>query len=222
MIGDNLIESKLQKILGLLGLATGIIIVYFIAVIASSNILILLGIDGDSLFHFILSIVLTSIIVFIGTLIIHFIFQKVPFLNESKFHAYFSGVHLIFIYISGLIAVLSILKPVLLEYSFVDKGIDSNVVGIFVMIFFIIITNYNFYTEIVIANKFSFFQSNSQGAIISIPSLYNFIAISTMAIMFARFFFIKELDGVFLITSIILNTPILIRIFLERKKLLKN
>ena len=200
---DSIIEN-IKKIFILFGFATLVFFTYWLALLFTNFILNKLGFKGETIYHLVLLITTTSIIAFNGTLIINFLYQKIPFLNSRKFLSLFNGVHILNIYVSGLIAVISILEPHLLESTVLHNKVDPLLYGGFALIFFIIISNYNLYTQIVLENKFSLFKADNNTTTVSAQALHLFLSSSIFLIMFLRLVYFKSYDGYFMMTFVIL------------------
>jgi MFS family permease len=101
----------------------------------------------DDISFFIIFIVVSSLIAFICTYIISLIFLKLK--RHSQFEAWFEWIHFTIIYASGLISLLIVLQPELLKFNIIKSPINTNETYLSVsLIFFIAISNYNFYKNI--------------------------------------------------------------------------
>ena len=87
----NFFEKKATEMLKFITIGFIIGVVYYFALKSSSDMLAAIGIDGNSMFHFIFTIIFTSVFVFVCTLLIHYVYQKIPFLDLDKFKFYFKG-----------------------------------------------------------------------------------------------------------------------------------
>lgn len=165
----------------------------------------LLGFIQEDLYSIVLTIVLTSIISFLLTLLIHYFYQKNKFLNEMRFIRNYHGVHHIYLYISGLLGVISLLEPLLLEEKIIDVEFNSMLLSFAGIIFFVILSNYSFYNSFVINNEFLCFETLEGVTRIRGKNIIAIFSIVIGIVLLFRFIVFK--DELSLTLIILLNLP---------------
>lgn len=201
-----------------------LIVVYFLCLIGGVHIAVFSGLYEPDIYQLTASIIFSTGIMFLVTLQIHYVFQKVPFLNEDNLIRYYFGVHLALIYLSGLMATISVLEPLLIKEGLIKEQLNSEMFVGATFIFFILISNYNIYNTIVLDNKFEYFKidMNKKIRISFINLILTFASIMGMATII-RFFKNGPSDEVTIIWTFILVGPIVIsRIFKDSLKNIMN
>lgn len=156
---------------------------YMICIELGENISFLVGFQTASIYQLIATIYISSCITFLVTLIINYIWQLISFLNNKGFIRTYHGVHLSFLYVSGLITVLAVLEPLMIKDGLIDSPIEKNILSAFVLVFLVMLTNYSIYNSIVINNDFkvAIFRGDSQQ--FSLKFVYGCFSIILSSIM---------------------------------------
>lgn len=214
----NFFEKKATEMFKFIIIGFIIGVIYYFALKSSSDMLSAIGIDGNSLFHFIFTIIFTSVFVFISTLLIHYVYQKIKFLNLEQFKSYFKGIHLLYLYTSGLVAVITVFESYFIEAGYINTNFDNILIGFGVMMFFIILTNYTLYNEIVMDNSFNLFAMEQNETVLTLSSLYSISSWLATFIVVVRFLYLGKLDDFFIISLLIINLPKIIKTTLRFKE----
>lgn len=118
----------------------------------------LFNINPDSSIQlFIGQIVIASVICFIITYVLYLIYKSI-LKKERKFKQYFEGSYLLIVYISGLVSLLNALKPQLIESNLFKLTVffSPDIGAGFALIFFISLSNYVIFKDLVIERKIFF------------------------------------------------------------------
>ncbi|ALZ64575.1 hypothetical protein FORC13_p090 (plasmid) [Bacillus cereus] len=125
------------------------LILYFFAVIFGMDIInfadsfVTRFIDTDSVEIFICMLIVSSILSAIFSFVLHFIYTWRY--NSNKFLKRFYQVHFFATYISGAFSIVNIGGKTLEEWGIKGTSVDGNVKVLFLMLFFIAISNNAFY-----------------------------------------------------------------------------
>lgn len=95
----------------------------------------------------VLMIVITSVLCFISTILIHFITTKLK--TNIVFKNWFEWCHLMLMYVSGLLAAIIVLNPVFKEVGIIVE-VNYNMYAFSATVFFILTFNYYFYKALII------------------------------------------------------------------------
>lgn len=204
-------NTIIYRVANILFLSVIIFFAYCFSLIAGEKLAVYVigDLGKSSICMFVISIILASCIVFIFTLVIHYLYQIIPFLKEEQFVRIYHEVHLIFLYISGLFAVLTSMEQTLLREKMVSLPFNDTIKSASLLIFFIILSNYSLYNSVVINNDFKLINSRRKSnTYLSLEIIYHIFSI-ILSIMFIIRIFLNRftVDRVsFLIFSIV-TTP---------------
>lgn len=114
-----------------------------------------LGFTEVTIYQFIVIVAYSSILIFFITLVLNYMFQIIPFISKDSFVRTFYGMHMFFLYVSGLLVTLISIQPILIESGYLAGRIDNEISQVFILLFFIILSNYYVYDVIVIQDRLS-------------------------------------------------------------------
>lgn len=187
-----------------------------------------IGLIKADIMQVIVTLLASTGFMFLVTILIQCIFQIIPFLKVEKFIKYYFGVHLLFIYISGLIAILNVLEPLLLTNEIILEPLNSEVMMAFTFMFFLILSNYNIYNMIVLENKFGFYRTIKIKEMESRTYIGLFNLLLTLGallgfVFIGRLLIIGNNDEITLMLGMVLIGPFTIaRIFFKHKEYKNN
>lgn len=216
-------ESLVNKVFSFLIVSLILFFMYCFSIVVGEDIsTYLLDFSKDSIYSFIASIFCSSGFVFFITLLIHYIYQLIPILNIDNFYRQFHAVHLIYLYISGLITVLSVMEPILMEGKILGSPIQGIQMAAAILVFFIIMSNYYLYNSIVINDDLYLNRNkNLQIKPLTIKYIYYCLAIIISPILIIRMFnmFItkENQDYLTIILFACINFPYLFKWFRNSK-----
>jgi|GEM_PF-5806688 len=179
----------IKKIISISITALIFFIVYICCIIVGEKISsLLLNFNDNNIYSFISTIVCSSGFVFIVTLLIQYIFELIPILHVKNFHRQYHIVHLIFLYISGLLAVLCAMEPILIKEKILTNPIQGEVMPLAILVFFIILSNYTLYNSLIINDDLCLNNSddNSKVKPLSFKFIYYCFSIMLSPILLIR------------------------------------
>jgi len=140
--------------IGSRGILTGIVVIAYAYILQVGDLIAkFIGFNEITIYQFVVTIIYSSIVIFFITLVLNFLFQIIPFFTKGTFIRTFYGMHMFFLYVSGLLATIVSIQPVLINIGYLTSTIDNKTSQVFVLLFFIILSNYYIYDVIIIQNK---------------------------------------------------------------------
>lgn len=212
-------ETIVYRVLNFIFMPVFIFIAYVISILLGEKVAILLGFETTNIFQFIVSIIMASCIAFLITLIIHYLYQLIPFLHEEQFIRSYHGVHLIFLYFSGMVAMLGAMEPLMIEEALIDSPFQDNILAIAFLVFFVILSNYSFYNSLVINNEFKIIEKKDNYRYLNIKFIYLCLTIILSLIFILRIFKNKfVVDEFSFVLFILISMPYYINKFIVKNK----
>lgn len=184
-------DTIIKRVINIIFLAFIIFSGYCLSLVGGEKLAVYIAGDlgKSSIYMFVISITLTSCIVFTFTLVVHYLYQLIPFLKDEQFVKIYRGVHLIFIYISGLFAVLTSMEQTLLKEGIISLSINNDIKSISFLIFFIILSNYNLYNSVVINNEFKLINDRQESDVyLNLGIIYHIFSVILSIVFIIRVF----------------------------------
>ena len=142
-------------------------VMYTYSIVISERVLNYIGYSTNNLYGFIACIVLSSVVAFVVTFIIHTISAIIW--SGSVFIKWFKFTNIIYLYLSGIASAIDVMQPLLIKEGILTREYNVTYKMAFLM-FFIALFNYTFYESIIISKNINFDEFRLVKGIKRIPS----------------------------------------------------
>lgn len=176
-----------------------------------------MGFEEMTIIQFIASITCSSVLIFYATMLIHYLFQIIPITSKDTFAKGFYGLHMLFLYISGMLVTIISIQPLLIETGYKGAMFDAKYTHVFVLLFFVILSNYYIYDVIIFQNKLFIL---SEGGNLKLVLLYRTILLIVGLTWIIRSLLVGFEDQLNVILGFIVIFPVVInKIFFNNRNI---